>query len=121
MRESWLPISYRDFYDVPRLFLVEHSGSLFVFDCPFDDKLDDYRDAYSVYRLTPELRGSIDTIEWHLLVTRLEPVASVPVRSVEFDPTRRTSVKADIFGSLWGQETPGSATVLKVKGGDEES
>ena len=39
----WLDIiAYREFYDVPRMFLVEASGNLLLFDCPFDDDLDEF-------------------------------------------------------------------------------
>lgn len=35
--------AYRDFYDIPRAFVVRlNSGSLLFFDSPFEDYLDDY-------------------------------------------------------------------------------
>ena len=44
-----LRIQYRDFYDVPRIFLTTYKGRHFLLDCPFDDALDDYSAAYEVF------------------------------------------------------------------------
>ena len=48
MSEEWNPIRYRDFYDFPRAFVVEHAGELLFFDCLFSDTLDDYGKEYVV-------------------------------------------------------------------------
>lgn len=57
-----VPINFRygEFWDVPRIFVVEHEGQLWLFDCPFSDELDDYPDEYAVYLLDPgtDLEGS---------------------------------------------------------------
>ena len=39
---NWATIRYRDFYDIPRIFIVTLNGKLFLFDCAFDDEIDDY-------------------------------------------------------------------------------
>ena len=39
---TWANIQYRDFYDVPRIFVADYQGRLYLFDCPFDEALDDY-------------------------------------------------------------------------------
>ena len=31
---SWLPITYRDFHDIPRMILVEFEDAFYLFDCP---------------------------------------------------------------------------------------
>jgi hypothetical protein len=33
-----LPIRYRDFYDIPRAFVIEHPGETLFFDCSFDER-----------------------------------------------------------------------------------
>lgn len=40
----WLPITYRDYYDVPRMLVVRFEGQAYLFDCPFDVALDEYPD-----------------------------------------------------------------------------
>ncbi|HEY3135996.1 MAG TPA: hypothetical protein VGL29_08205, partial [Blastocatellia bacterium] len=59
---SWPTIRYRDFYDVPRIFIMTYNSKLYLFDCPLDDELDEYSDRYRVYQLPAisedELQGS---------------------------------------------------------------
>lgn len=99
MTETWLPIRYRDFYDVPRAVVVEFRGDLYLFDCLFDHDADDYEPSYSVYRLPPEI-GDIDAISWTDLGHRGERIGSVDVPGVEFDTTRREALNAGVFEEL---------------------
>ena len=95
-----VPIEYREFYDVPRLFVAAHDGVTYLFDAAFDDALDDYPDTYMVSTLPPlrpdELAGS-----WAALPSRaVRHLGSVPVSAVLFDPTRRQSVDRSLLRSL---------------------
>lgn len=88
-------IRYRGFYDVPRIFVVTAAGATYLFDCPFDDELDDYRDRYAVYRLSADVipeRGS-----WDGLPGRGVLLGEVPVAEVRFDPTRRQAMDAAVL------------------------
>ena len=50
---QWLPIlGYREFYDLPRAFIVQRDERVMLFDCPFDGALDDYVEQYTVYELS---------------------------------------------------------------------
>jgi len=100
MTDRWLPIHYRDFYDVPRAFVLEYHGELLFFDCPFSDVLEDYGDRYLVFKIPEELRERIDTISWTDLGNRSERIGAVLVSAVEFDETKRKGVKADVFESM---------------------
>jgi hypothetical protein len=104
MSESWLPIRYRDFYDIPRAFVVEHAGDLLFFDCPFSEALDDYGEEYTVYKIKDELRGRIDAISWTDLGNQSECIGVVPTCAVEFDATKRQAIKADVLGHLEGRQ-----------------
>ena len=42
-------IVYSEFYDVPRMIIVNHGGLKLLLDCKFDESLDDYSAAYRVY------------------------------------------------------------------------
>jgi hypothetical protein len=84
-------VDYRDFHDVPRIFLVQVNGKMLLFDCPFDDNLDDYEDAYKVYEM-PEMPLPDD---WRGLSRHaLRCKGMVAVRSVTFDSTRRKHITA---------------------------
>lgn len=50
--KTFIPIRYRDFYDFPRMFLVECQGSLCLFNCCLNEKHEDYE---SFFYLIPEL------------------------------------------------------------------
>ncbi len=100
MSERWLPIRYRDFYDVPRAFVVEHAGDLLFFDCPFSQALDDYGDEYTVYRVSDELRDRIDVISWTDLGNQCERIGVVPTEAVAFDATKRRAINAEVFKLL---------------------
>src|SRR4051812_20864407 len=98
--DCWAPITYRDFWDVPRIFVVRYRGGLFLFDCPFDETAEDFGTAYSVSTLPPlreeELIGS-----WAGLPAKaLRSLGSVPVERVRFDPTRRREVDASVLDDL---------------------
>jgi hypothetical protein len=57
---KWVPIRYRDFFDVPRIFIAAYEGARYLFDCPFDDELDYYSDHYRVYQLPVALEGELE-------------------------------------------------------------
>ena len=84
-------IAYREFYDVPRVFVVTESHHRLLFDCPFDEQLDEYRDTYEVFTLPSSFvppDGSWEQIRGHA-TGRL---GAVPVGILAFDPTLRASV-----------------------------
>ena len=97
MSSRWVPIRYRDFYDFPRGFVVERSGDLPFFDCPFNDVLDDYEADFTVFRLKDELRGNVDQASWTNLGRDGERLGVVPTRAVLFDETTRHAIDAGIF------------------------
>lgn len=108
---SWSAIRYRDFYDVPRIFITTHNGEQYLFDCPFDEELDDYSDRYTVYQLPSlsedELQGS-----WvHLAERAASIVGTVPVVQVQFDTTKRNSIDTAVLEELIGDRDPQSTLV----------
>lgn len=87
---NWLPISYRGYWDVPRIVLVRHDGQPVVLSCPFSEELDDYPDEYEVFTLPPDLHEEDLPPDWteldRLAVSRL---GRVPIDQVRFDPGHR--------------------------------
>lgn len=94
---TWIPLTYRDFYDVPRAFIVEHAGSVYFFDCPFDDSADEYPGFYWVYQMAQEPSSLTDRVSWEGLAARGKPVGKVPVELVRFDESRRVAVDGQVF------------------------
>lgn len=102
-----VPISYREFWDVPRIFLAEEDGQLYLFDCPFDEATEDYPDEYRVYLMPhltePELAGS-----WAGLHRKaVREVGTVPISRVAFDPTRRKQIDAAVLDAFAAARPPG--------------
>src|SRR2546421_11537120 len=97
---TWADIRYLGFWDVPRIFLVRHGGQLFLFDCPFDEGLDDYPETYAVY-LMPELTEAELAGSWHRLAEKaVQRLGEIPVSAVQFDPTRRRQIDTAILNTL---------------------
>jgi hypothetical protein len=56
--DSLQVIGYRDFYDVPRLFICSDAfGNYWVFDCQFDEITEEYSDQYTVFFLGKQIEG----------------------------------------------------------------
>ncbi len=100
---KWLPIIYRDFYDVPRAFAATARGGWLLFDCMFDVAADEYESEYSVYALPgpPPAEGS-----WSQLASLGKARGRIAVSSVTFDSTRRKFVSEESIESLLGSTTP---------------
>lgn len=97
------PFVYRSFWDVPRFLVVTYREQRFLFECEFDDNLDDYPDAYRVFLLRDiseaELAGS-----WvHLSDKAQAYLGEVPVKDVHFDPTLRREIETDVLERLLAQ------------------
>jgi hypothetical protein len=94
------PIQYRDFYDVPRVFIVRFNGKTYLFDCPFDESEDEYSTHYSVYVMPP-----LDTADlandWRRLPTMaVQLMGKVLVSDVKFDESKRSGISTDFIGTL---------------------
>ena len=112
--DQWLPIRrYRDFYDIPRAFVVEHGGEQLLFDCPFDEALDNYADEYTIYRVSDDFRDRADLMSWTDLGKQFEPIAVIPTTAVRFDPTRRRAIRADVCEGMTGGSTSGLPAASK--------
>jgi len=103
---SRIPITYRDFYDVPRIFLARHGNQLYLFDCPFDEGLDDYPSHYEVYAMPTlseqELAGS-----WEELSQKARThLGHVSVNAVDFDETKRHDIDGTIIDCVLTRQGP---------------
>jgi hypothetical protein len=95
-----VPIQYRGFWDVPRIFLARYQGRTFLFDCPFDEQLDDYPDTYGVF-LLPDLQEEELPKDWTCLRQRaVDCLGNIPVSRVTFDPTKRQSIDSGLLDEI---------------------
>lgn len=94
-------VEYRGFYDVPRYIVFRANGRLFLLACPFDERRDQYGDAYQVREIVgaTNLSRSWAPLEKHSIL-----IGEVPVASVTFDPTRRRTLASDALSGLLGLE-----------------
>jgi hypothetical protein len=96
----WSDISYRGFHDVPRIFVTRHHGQMYLFDCAFDEQIDDYPEQYQVF-LMPELADADLPKDWTTLSARaLRHLGPIPIADVQFDPSRRAQVDVSIIDDL---------------------
>lgn len=100
MSNQWSPIRYREFWDFPRAFVVEHSGELFLLDCLFDDVRDDYDENFTVFKIRDEYREKVDQPSWENLSHYADRMGSVAARVVKFDETKRQAVDVEVFSLI---------------------
>jgi hypothetical protein len=93
-------IKYFSFWDVPRTFVFERGGKLYVLTSEFDDDLDEYPDDYEVFVVSGI--GNLSVVsDWK----SIEPlpktsVGRVPVSSVRFDKSLRKYVDDSFLGTI---------------------
>ena len=97
---NWHPISYREFWDQPRIFFVSTGTSLYLFDCLFDETQDAYPSHYNVYKM-PLLDENTLSGSW-VGIERLatEFLGKVIVPLTAFDETRRKAVDLDLLNNI---------------------
>jgi hypothetical protein len=96
----WVPFIYREFYDVPRTIVAADDQHTYLFDCPFDEVLDNYSPNYDVY-LMPQLTNADLNGSWELLSQRaVGQLGQIPVGALRFDTTRRHEVDLDVLREI---------------------
>ncbi len=94
-----VPITYGEFYDVPRMIRFQLGDQWYFMRSHFDEEKDDYTDFYEVYLLpfhseeefksTPHYWKELDNA-FHL--------GRIPISEVGLDETRRRSIDAIALG-----------------------
>lgn len=99
---KWPPsvdIIYREFYDVPRIFVFLLEDRWFLMDSPFDDTADEYPDYYVLYELPDDF--VVPSGSWEgLPQVAVRALGRVPLDSVVFDASRRKSIATSTFRGL---------------------
>lgn len=93
------PIKYFSFWDVPRTFVFERDGQLYLLTSEFDDDIDEYPDEYEIF-LVPGHRFSAVT-EWNSMAQQPRtPLGRVSVSRVSFDSTLRKFVDDSFLDTI---------------------
>jgi hypothetical protein len=104
MTGDWLPIEYRDFWDVPRVLVVRVTSGTLLLECPFDEAIDAYAAEFKVYRLPAAVAATLPD-DWTSLAQLGVPIGAIPVKDVRFDTTRRQSIEAGSLAPLLSGDT----------------
>lgn len=100
-QQHWYPFKYRDFYDFPRFVVVNALGRILLLDCEFDNEAEDFRERFEVYELPASAYLTIDGMaDWRGLSADGTKLGSIPVDAVEFDATKRTTLRSQILELL---------------------
>ncbi len=93
-------IRYFSFYDVPRTFIFERDGKIYLLECEFDDDLDNYPDQYELSIVQSDRMFS-QLENWKSIEPLPKtPLGKVPVSSVHFDKSVRKFVDDDFLREL---------------------
>jgi hypothetical protein len=100
MTGKWLPIKYREFYDVPRAIVVAYGEKIYFFNCVFDSMLDEYSECYKVYGLRRDAVNTITAPAWVGLENRGVLIGELPVSKMKLDSTKRQLINVSVFGCI---------------------
>ena len=85
-------LDYRGFYDVPRIMLAKDEQNLcWIFECLFDDSLDEYADTYTAYLVGEEGIPLSLVLQRHYDDPPVNAQCVLAVSRFHFDPTTRVS------------------------------
>jgi translation initiation factor 2 beta subunit (eIF-2beta)/eIF-5 len=81
---------YVDFYEFPRTIVLRVRNRWFLLPSAFNDELDEYENEYFIYPLPDSFEPVQSGTPWKFLEElELKCIAKVPVKSVQFDGTKR--------------------------------
>ena len=103
---KWLRIrQYREFWDVPRMFITELNGRTYLFNCRFDEKLEDFETGYSVFEM-PDLSDADLSGSWMPLLARAKcKLGEIQIVDIEFDPTCRNEIAWESLQSVFARSS----------------
>jgi len=82
------------------MFLVSYVGDRFLFDCKFDDELDDYPDTYRVFLMPSDAELDLEGSWEHLSDVAMQYLGEVRVSAINFDESRRSTIGTEVLKDL---------------------
>lgn len=97
-----VPFIYREFYDVPRMILLQRGNLRILLESAFDTETDEYSNTYKVFVLPniseEDLKGS-----WEgLASTATRLLGEIPVDDLDLDLSRRKEMDPVLIDNLLG-------------------
>lgn len=91
-----IPITYGEFYDVPRMIRFQLGGQWYFMRSHFDEEKDEYTDFYDVYLLPfhSEDEFKSNPNYWREL-SKASHLGRIPIGEVGLDETRRRNIDVD--------------------------
>src|SRR5690242_20366093 len=95
---SLIPIKfYRDFWDFPRIFLVDYNDSLILFDCKLNEETEEYEDKFQIF-LMPKLTEQELNGSWNLFSGKaIKFLGEISINAISFDESKREFIEDDVF------------------------
>jgi len=97
---TWEDIRYRDFYDVPRIFVFESAGKTYLAECRYSEGVDDYERAYTLFEMPPLSQLALDASWENLSAQAIRKLGEIAVTKVVFDKSKRRQVNTDVFTGM---------------------
>jgi hypothetical protein len=95
-------ISYRDFFDFPRVVIFDYEGGTYLLDCVFDERMGEFADVFVVWQMPNSFPPP--AFSWkglHALAVRR--IGEIPATRDLFDPTFRATIDVDL---IWARLKP---------------
>jgi hypothetical protein len=93
-------LQFRDFWDVPRIFLVSYGSHILLFDCKFDEKSEDFAKTYHVLLMPVlsdiQLNGSWENLSENAIAS----LGEIAISDIIFDDSRRQFISSDAVSKL---------------------
>ena len=102
---GWAKIEdHQGYYDFARMFLIRRRRGWrrdwLLFECKWDEELEDFETVFHVYLLPPMLRTEIPDDLSDLSLRAVRCLGTVDERRLRFDSTRKKWVKLDVLKEL---------------------
>ena len=95
--DSFSPIEYSAIWDIPRLFLISYLNKALLFDCCFDEDLDDYPNEFAVYLIPDSYNDNLKSAYDYFIDKSPAIIGKIPVKEIKFDNTLRKFVYTKNF------------------------
>ena len=97
---TWQDIRYHGFWDQPRTFCTLGGDQSYLFDCQFDELLDDYPSTYNVYQVPHSDLSDLQALLSTLSSGSLFFLGTLAIPPTAFDPSLRKQIDLQILGQL---------------------
>ena len=106
---NWRDIEYYGFWDQPRTFHTLGGEQAILFDCQFDESLDDYPSTYNVYGIPHSELSDLQMLLSQLSTSSPYFLGTLALPQSAFDETLRKQIDLAILSELTPTDARGRA------------